>query len=85
MDIHKENQMQKNQALIEFTNEVNRLCKEECDRINADPKAIFGAEHHDYQIGMMKLYFDRGYTPAETIEIMNAEYEAEGRAEDMGS
>jgi hypothetical protein len=73
------------QQLIAFTAEVNRLCKEECDRINADPKAIFGGEHTDYPEAMMKLYFDQGHSPESAIATMNAGHEADGYAEAMAS
>lgn len=66
-----------NQSLSEFTAAINNLSRAECEKINADPKAAFGAEHFDYSESQLKLYFDQGLTPEATILAMNEEHEAE--------
>jgi hypothetical protein len=55
-------------TLNEYTAEVNRLARLECDRINSIPGPIFGAVHHDFPESMMEYFFDRGFSPEAVLQ-----------------
>lgn len=75
----------KNMSLAEYTKRVNELEHAECARLNREPNAVFGAEHHDYPEVMMALYYQSGLTPEQAIEIIRDNAEAEGYAEAAAS
>lgn len=72
-------------SLTEFTKAVNDLSRAECERLNAKPNKVFGAEHVDYPEAMLAMYHKDGKTPQETINILVASIAAEGRAEARAS
>lgn len=72
-------------TLEQFVVQVNALQKAEVEKINANPKKLFGAAYHPYSESMLKLYHEAGHTPTETIDIIWREAEAENRAEARAS
>lgn len=74
--------------LKQFTKEVNRLAHKEVEEINKKSKEngmIFGAEHYDFCEFMLKIYFEQGFTPKETLSAINDEHEQEAKWEAMVS
>lgn len=68
-------------TLDEFTDEVNYLCEQECERINASRHGLFTAEHLDYPSLMLAHYYDQGLTPAEAMKALKENEDKEGRRE----
>ena len=71
-------------TLKAFTEQVNRLNKEECDALNKKNNLFF-AEHFPYPESMMEYYFKNGFTPQQVIDSMNDDFEREVAWEAMVS
>lgn len=72
-------------ALADFVTVVNALHKAECDRLNAAPGRLFGAEFHPYSEIMLKSYHAEGMSPQQTLDSIAAEHEAELEFESKAS
>lgn len=71
-------------SLADFVREVNALNRAEVDKLKAKG-GMFGAECHPLPDYLLKHYHEQGLTPAETLRQLEAESEAEGRAEALAS
>lgn len=71
--------------LTDFCAAVNELDKEDCARLNANPTALFKAEHIALPESMLKFYYMEGYTPAEAYSHICQSLEDEARAEAAAS
>lgn len=72
-------------TLDAFVVAVNDLQKAEVEKINTPPGQIFGAAYHPYPKTMLAHDHADGLTPAEVLENIAAEAEAELRAEARAS
>lgn len=75
-------------TLQEFTKAVNALAQEDCDQLNRAYEkglALFGAEHVDYPESLLRLYYNKGLSPRETLVEMELEHEAEVYGESLVS
>jgi hypothetical protein len=63
--------------LTRFTKKVNALAKKDRDQSNF----IFKGVHYDFSERMLDHYWKDGFTPRETLNRINANAEAEARAE----
>lgn len=60
----------------EYVAEMNRLSREECERLNNDSTRLFGAQHFDYPECFAQMYMDEGLTPAQALEALDEECQA---------
>lgn len=72
-------------TLTEFVAEANRLDREHVAKLNADPKNIFGAEHHDLPEAIFTFYHQQGMTPQQALDAIKEEAAAEMRFEAKAS
>ena len=68
-----------------FCAEVNRIEKEKCDRLNAEPDRLFAAQFCRLPEEMLQIYWRQGYLPQEALDEIEADAEAERRFEALAS
>lgn len=71
-------------SLVDFVAEVNRISKAECKGDKTSGK-LFPLVHIPLPEVMLKHYHEEGMTPQETMDSINTESAAEGRAEALAS
>jgi hypothetical protein len=64
-------------TLSTFTKKVNDLCRQDAVKLNG----LFKGVHYDFPERMLYSYYADGLTPRQTIDAINAEGEAEAKAE----
>jgi hypothetical protein len=74
--IEREDALMKTKTLKAFTEQVNKLNKEECDALNKENNLFF-AGHVPYPESMMEYYFKNGFTPQNVIDSINDDCEQE--------
>jgi hypothetical protein len=75
-------------TLDKFVKEVNEISRKECERLNQEydkGKALFGGCHTPLPVELLKHYHNRGYTPKQTLQLIEEEAMAEAYAESMVS
>jgi hypothetical protein len=75
-------------TLNSFVKKVNEISRKECDRCNQEyyeGKALFGSYFVPLPVELLKHYYNRGYSPEQTLQLIEEEAMAEAYAESMVS
>jgi hypothetical protein len=75
-------------TLDNFVKKVNEISRKKCDRYNQEyyeGKALFGSCHVPLPVELLKHYYNRGYSPKETLQLIEEESMAEAYAESLVS
>ena len=72
-------------SLAAFVMQTNALNNKEVQDANRDSGNPFGSAMIPLSTSMLEYYWKEGYTPQKALDTINAEAEAEGRAEAAGS
>jgi hypothetical protein len=75
-------------TLNNFVEKVNEISRKKCDRYNQkyyEGKALFGSYFVPLPVELLKHYYNRGYCPKETLQLIEEEAMAEAYAESLVS
>lgn len=75
-------------TLNNFVKKVNEISRKECEKYNQEyyeGNALFGSCHIPLPIELLKHYYNRGYSPKETLQLIEEESMAEAYAESLVS
>jgi hypothetical protein len=75
-------------TLDNFVEKVNDISRKECEKYNQEyhkGRAPFGSCHIPLPVELLKHYYNRGYSPKETFQLVEEEAMAEAYAESLVS
>jgi hypothetical protein len=75
-------------TLNNFVKKINDIARNECEKLNQEyeeGKSPFGASYIELPVDLLKHYYNQGYTPEKTLQMIEDEAIAEAYAESMAS